>query len=101
MMLMGAMMGALIGSIAHNSMAGLMGAVVAGGALGLFHGWVSRQDQGRPKNPGGRVGGRGGGRGRWGFFPGPVPKKKQRHPNSPGPGCFVSLEFGGGPSRGT
>jgi len=41
MMLMGAMMGALIGSIAQNSMVGLAGAVVAGGALGLFHGWLS------------------------------------------------------------
>jgi len=41
MMLMGAMMGALIGSIAQNSMAGLVGAVAAGGALGLFHGWLS------------------------------------------------------------
>jgi simple sugar transport system permease protein len=41
MMLMGAMMGALIGSIAQNSMAGLVGALVAGGALGLFHGWLS------------------------------------------------------------
>ena len=41
MMLMGAMMGALIGSIAQNSMAGLVGALVAGGALGLLHGWLS------------------------------------------------------------
>jgi simple sugar transport system permease protein len=41
MMLMGAMMGSLIGSIAQNSMAGLVGALLAGGALGLFHGWLS------------------------------------------------------------
>src|SRR3990172_9344459 len=41
MMLMGAMVGALIGSIAQNSMAGLVGAVVAGGGLGLFSGWLS------------------------------------------------------------
>src|SRR3990172_3028353 len=41
MMLMGAMMGSLIGSIAQNSMAGLVGALMAGGALGLFHGWLS------------------------------------------------------------
>src|SRR3972149_7148175 len=41
MMLMGAMMGSLIGSIAQNSMAGLVGALLACGALGLFHGWVA------------------------------------------------------------
>jgi simple sugar transport system permease protein len=41
MMLMGAMMGALIGSLAQNSMAGLVAALAAGGALGLFHGWLS------------------------------------------------------------
>jgi simple sugar transport system permease protein len=41
MMLMGAMMGSLIASIAQNSMAGLVGALLAGGALGLFHGWLS------------------------------------------------------------
>jgi simple sugar transport system permease protein len=41
MMLMGAMMGALIGSIAQNSFAGLVGALAVGAALGLFHGWMS------------------------------------------------------------
>jgi simple sugar transport system permease protein len=41
MMLMGAMMGAIIGSVAQSSIAGLLGAVAAGGALGLFHGWLS------------------------------------------------------------
>jgi simple sugar transport system permease protein len=41
MMLMGAMMGALIGSIAQNSLAGLAGALLIGAGLGLFHGWLS------------------------------------------------------------
>jgi simple sugar transport system permease protein len=41
MMLMGAMMGSLIGSVAQNSMIGLAAALAAGGALGLFHGWLS------------------------------------------------------------
>jgi ABC-type uncharacterized transport system permease subunit len=41
MMLMGAMVGALVGSVAHNSIIGLIVAVAAGGALGLFHGWMS------------------------------------------------------------
>jgi len=41
MMLTGALMGAMIGSVAQNSMAGLAGALAAGAALGLFHGWLS------------------------------------------------------------
>jgi simple sugar transport system permease protein len=41
MMLTGAMMGSLIGSIAANETAGLVGALAAGAALGLFHGWFS------------------------------------------------------------
>ena len=41
MMLMGAMMGALVGSLAQSSIVGLAGAVAAGGLLGLFHGWMS------------------------------------------------------------
>ncbi len=41
MMLMGAMMGALIGSVAQDALVGVAAAVLAGGALGLFHGWLS------------------------------------------------------------
>ncbi len=41
MMLMGAMVGALFGSVAHSALIGVAAAVAAGGALGLFHGWLS------------------------------------------------------------
>ncbi len=41
MMLMGAMVGALFGSVAHNALIGVAAALIAGGALGLFHGWLS------------------------------------------------------------
>lgn len=41
MMLTGAMVGAMIGSAAQNSIVGLVAAVAAGGGLGLFHGWLS------------------------------------------------------------
>ncbi|HMK08080.1 MAG TPA: ABC transporter permease, partial [Anaerolineales bacterium] len=41
MMLTGAMMGSLVGSIAQNSMAGLVAALAVGAGLGLFHGWMS------------------------------------------------------------
>lgn len=41
MMLVGAMVGALIGSVADNAVVGMLAAVASGGALGLFHGWLS------------------------------------------------------------